>query len=167
MQPQQVAEQLISIGAAGLNFEDSDHHGGAVLVDAEMQAERLSAIKEAASREGVALVLNARVDVFLHRAGSPEEQLAEGLRRARLYRQAGADCIYPILLSEEAMIGELVAAAGVVNVNVRRGGPLSLARAGALGVRRVSYATSIFREVMTEAERIAGQIREEAGYLTA
>jgi 2-methylisocitrate lyase-like PEP mutase family enzyme len=161
MEPQQVAEQLISIGAAGLNFEDSDHHGGAVLVDAEMQAERLSAIREAANREGAAIVLNARVDVFLHRAGSPEEQLAEGLRRARLYRQAGADCVYPILLGDEAMIRELVAAVGVVNVNVRRGGPLSLARAAALGVRRVSYATSIFREVMAGVERIAGQIREE------
>jgi 2-methylisocitrate lyase-like PEP mutase family enzyme len=162
MKPQQVAEQLISIGAAGLNFEDSDHHGGETLVDAETQAEKLSAIKEAANREGVPLVLNARVDVFLHRAGSPEEQLEEGLRRGRLYRQAGADCIYPILLSDEAMIGELVSAAGAVNVNVRRGGPLSLARAAALGVRRVSYATSIFREVMAEAERIAGEIREEA-----
>jgi 2-methylisocitrate lyase-like PEP mutase family enzyme len=162
MQPQQVAERLISIGAAGLNFEDSDHHGSETLVDAERQAEKLSAIKEAANREGVPLVLNARVDVFLHRVGSPEQQLAEGLRRARLYRQAGADCIYPILLSDEAMIAELVSAVGVVNVNVRREGPLSLARAAALDVRRVSYATSIFREVMAEAERIAGRIREEA-----
>jgi 2-methylisocitrate lyase-like PEP mutase family enzyme len=155
--PEQVAERLISIGAAGLNFEDSDHHGGETLVDAERQAEKLSAIKEAANRAGVPLVLNARVDVFLHRAGSPEEQLAEGLRRARLYRQAGADCIYPILLSDEAMIAELVSAVGVVNVNVRREGPLSLARAAALDVRRVSYATSIFREVMAEA----GKDRQE------
>jgi 2-methylisocitrate lyase-like PEP mutase family enzyme len=162
MQPHQVAEQLISIGAAGLNFEDSDHHGGETLVDAQRQAEKLSAIKEAANREGVPLVLNARVDVFLHRAGSPEEQLAEGLRRARLYRQAGADCIYPIILSDEAMIAELVSAVGVVNVIVRRGGPFSLARAAALGVRRVSYATSLFREVMAEAARIAGAIRGEA-----
>jgi 2-methylisocitrate lyase-like PEP mutase family enzyme len=162
MKPQQVATQLISIGAAGLNFEDSDHHGGETLVDAQRQAEKLVAIKEAANREGVPLVLNARVDVFIHRTGTPEEQLVEGLRRARLYRQAGADCIYPILLSDETMITELVAAVGVVNVNVRRGGPLPLARAGAMGVRRVSYATSIFREAMAAAESIAGQIREEA-----
>jgi 2-methylisocitrate lyase-like PEP mutase family enzyme len=162
MPPQQVAEQLISIGAAGLNFEDSDHYGSETLVDAHLQAEKLSAIKEAANRAGVPLVLNGRVDVFLHRVGSAEEQLAEGLRRARLYRQAGADCIYPILLSDEVMIEELVSAVGVVNVNVRRGGPLSLAQAAALGVQRVSYATSIFREVMAEAERIAGTIRDEA-----
>jgi 2-methylisocitrate lyase-like PEP mutase family enzyme len=123
----------------------------------------LSAIKEAANREGVPLMLNARVDVFIHRTGTPEEQLAEGLRRAQLYRQAGADCIYPILLSDEAMIRELVTAAGVVNVNVRRDGPLSLARSAALGVRRVSYATSIFREAMAGVESIAGKIREEAG----
>jgi 2-methylisocitrate lyase-like PEP mutase family enzyme len=155
----EVAHALIASGAAGCNLEDSDHQRGSGLVDAERQAEHLAAIKTALRNEGADLVLNARVDVFIQRIGTPEEQLAEGLRRARLYREAGADCIYPILLSDEAMIAEFVRAVDVVNVNIRRGGPLSIDRAAALGVRRVSYATSIFRETMAFVDDVAADVR--------
>ena len=107
------------------------------------------------------MVVNARVDVFIQRLGSPEEQLEEGLRRAVLYRQAGADCIYPIILSDEAMIAKFVEAVEVVNVNVRPGGGISLAKAASLGVKRVSYATSIFRESLSHVEGLARDILEE------
>ena len=154
LEPAEIIEGLIGVGAAGLNLEDSDHRAGS-LVDAGRQAERLAAVKTAADAAEVNLVLNARVDVFLRRAGTGEEQLAEGLRRARLYRQAGADCIYPITLSDGTMLSAFVEAVGVINANLRRDGPLSLAAASALGVRRVSYATSIFREAMATVERLA------------
>lgn len=157
----EIVRRLIAIGAAGMNLEDSDHHGGSVLVDAQGQAERLAAVKAAARAAGEDLFLNARVDVFLHKLGTDEEQLAEGLRRARLYRDAGADCIYPIMLADEGMISELVEAVGVINVNLRRGGPLSLERAATLGVRRVTYASSLFRETIAGLEGIARELRAE------
>ena len=156
----EVVHRLVAVGAAGFNFEDSDHVGGG-LVDAERQAERIAALKTACSEAGVPLVVNARVDVFIQRLGSPEEQLEEGLRRAVLYRQAGADCIYPIILSDEAMIAKFVEAVEVVNVNVRPGGAISLAKAASLGVKRVSYATSIFRESLSHVEHLARDILEE------
>lgn len=131
------------------------------MVPAESQAERLAAVKSAARALGVDLVLNARVDVFIHRLGSPVEQLAEGVRRALLYREAGADCIYPIILSDPDMLAKLVAAAGVVNATVRRGGPLSLAAAASAGVRRATYATSLFRETLTMLEGTASEIQTE------
>lgn len=159
--PREIAQRLITAGAAGMNLEDSEHHGDARLVEAEAHAERLAAVKAAARSEGVDLVLNARVDVFIHRQGTAEEQLAEAIRRARLYREARADCVYPIVLGDPAMIAALVEAAGVVNVNLRRGGPLTLAQAAALGVRRVTYGTSLFRETMTALERIAAEVRTE------
>lgn len=155
----EIARALIASGAAGCNLEDSDLQGGSGLVDAERQAEHLASVKAALRAEGADLVLNARVDVFIQRIGTPEEQLTDGLRRARLYREAGADCIYPILLSDEAMITEFVRAVDVVNLNIRRGGSLSIERAAALGVRRLTYATSIFREMMTFVEGVAGDIR--------
>ena len=164
--PREVAERLSEAGAAGMNLEDTDHRNGG-LVNAEQQAERLAAVKSAARAAGVDLVLNARVDVFIQRAGTPEQQLAEALRRARLYREAGADCIYPILLSDEAMISELVRAAGVVNLNLRRGGALSLDRAASLGVRRVSYATSLFRDTMGALEGFVQEVQAEAPAIQA
>lgn len=161
LQAHEIAERLIAIGAAGLNLEDSTHTGDARLVAAEGQAEKLAALKAAARAAGADLFLNARTDVFIHRLGTPEEQLSEGLRRARLYHQVGADCIYPILLQDEAMLSAFVAAVGTININVRRGGPLSLARARELGIRRVSYATSIFREAMATVAQIAGEVQTE------
>jgi 2-methylisocitrate lyase-like PEP mutase family enzyme len=160
LSPAEIARRLIDIGAVGLNLEDTDHHGN-TLVPAEAQAERLAAVKAAARTLGVDLFLNARVDVFIRREGSMEAQLAEGLRRARLYRAAGADCIYPILLSDPAAIRALVAETEVINVTLRRGGPLSVAAAAEAGARRATYATSIFRETMTALDQIAADIRAQ------
>jgi|SRR5579883_891257 len=157
--PAEIAERAIAASAAGCNLEDTDHHGGGGLVNAEQHAERLAAFKAAARSRGVDLVLNARVDVFIQRRGTLEEQLAEGIRRGKLYRAAGADCLYPILLSDEPTIAKFVEAVGCpVNINVRRGAA-PLARLAALGVRRVSYATSLYREVATMVEGMAADLQ--------
>lgn len=163
LDPAAIVARLLAAGAAGMNLEDSDHHGDRRLIAADRHADRLAAVKAAALAAGVDLFLNARVDVFVRKLGSPEEQLAEGLRRARLYREAGADCIYPILLTDESMIAAFVEAVGTININVRRGGPLSLARLAALGVRRVTYATSLFREATTWLDDIAQEIMAGSG----
>jgi 2-methylisocitrate lyase-like PEP mutase family enzyme len=164
--PREVVERLIAAGAAGFNIEDSDHHGEAPLVDAALQAERIAGFKAAARAAGVDLVINARVDVFINRVGTPEEQAQEGLRRARLYREAGADCIYPILLADEAVISQFVEAVGAINLNLRPDGAISLQKAAQLGVRRVSYATSLFRETMAHLDRLAAGIHEELSSLS-
>jgi len=157
--PEEIARRVIDVGAVGLNLEDTDHQAGA-LRDAEAQAERLAAVKAAARSLGVDLFLNARVDVFIRREGDMAAQIAEGTRRARLYREAGADCIYPIALSDPEALRAMVAASGVVNVTLRRGGPLSIAAAREAGALRATYATSLFRETMTALEAIAADIRE-------
>jgi len=167
LQASEIVARLIDAGAAGFNFEDSDHAAGSGLLAAEAHAERIAAIKHAARAVGVDLVLNARVDVFIQRQGSFEEQTTEGLRRAALYHEAGADCIYPILLADEAVISRFVEAVGPINLNLRSNGPLSLQRAAALGVRRVSYATSLFRAAMATLEQTAAQISAEAAALSA
>jgi 2-methylisocitrate lyase-like PEP mutase family enzyme len=165
LEPEEIVRHLLAAGAAGLNFEDTDHVARG-LVDAAIQAGRIAAIREAARAAGVNLVINARVDVFIQHQGTLQEQVDEGLRRARLYREAGADCIYPILLDDETAIRQFVREVGVINVNLRRGGPLSLQRAADLGVRRVSYAVSLYRETVTSLERLAGEIYGEARALT-
>lgn len=162
LSPAEIARRLIDIGAVGLNLEDTDHYGTLGLVPAEAQAERLAAVKAEARALGVDLFLNARVDVFIRREGDVETQLAEGLQRAQLYREAGADCIYPISLSDSTAIRALVDVAQVVNVTVRRGGPIPVAAAAQAGARRVTYATSIFREAMSLVDQIAAEVRGEA-----
>lgn len=161
MSPPEVVRRLIEAGAAGFNFEDTDHTGKAAMLDANEQAERIAWLKQESLSAGVNLVVNARVDVFVHRQGTLEEQADQGLRRAALYRDAGADCIYPILLSDEAIIARFVEAVGTINVNLRLGGTLTLKRAAELGVRRVSYAGSIYREAMSRIEQVTADIKSQ------
>src|SRR5215510_633324 len=97
---EEFVDRLADAGACGANLEDSDHRAGA-LVDADRHAERIASIRAAARARGFDPVINARVDVHLHKG-----PMQEGLKRARKYFDAGADCVYPIFLSDVAAIRE-------------------------------------------------------------
>jgi 2-methylisocitrate lyase-like PEP mutase family enzyme len=73
----------------------------------------------------------------------------DGLVRARAYREAGADCVYPIFCHDEEQIAAYVEAA-VVNVHVQASAP-TVVRMGELGVARASYGGSLFREALRAA----------------
>jgi 2-methylisocitrate lyase-like PEP mutase family enzyme len=141
LSPRDLVERLLEAGAVGCNLEDTDHHGGTGLVDAGENAERLRAVRHAATEAGVEIVLNARIDV-LRREGDRRELFEEAVRCARLYLQAGADCVFPIRLADDELIGEFVRRVeGPVNV-VAAGAP-PLARLAELGVARISFAGSL------------------------
>jgi 2-methylisocitrate lyase-like PEP mutase family enzyme len=153
MEPSEVVGALRAIGAAGCNLEDSDYAAG-TLRDAGRQAEWLRGVRLAASEEGYPLVVNARVDVFLAgflAGAAPETQaelVPEAVRRANLYLEAGADCVYPIALSESGALRAFMAEVrGPVNV-IRLPQMPSLAELAELGVARVSWATLLYREAM-------------------
>jgi 2-methylisocitrate lyase-like PEP mutase family enzyme len=149
LQPRALVDGLLRAGAVGLNFEDSDHDGGG-LTDAERQAERLAAIKEVGRDSGVDVVLNARVDVFLH-----DGEVGEAVRRGRLYADAGADCVYPIGVRGRDAIRRLVGEVGApLNILAVPGG-LSLAELGELGVARVSFGSGLMRIAMDAAAQTA------------
>ena len=163
LDPADLVGRLLAAGAVGCNIEDSDHRGPAVLVEAERQAERLAAIKEGGRAAGVDLVLNARTDVYVRAVGEPADRLQEALRRGRLYRDAGADCVYPIGVAEESDISALVESLDCgVNVLLLADGP-PLPRLRELGVRRVSLGSRLFHTALGAAERAAAKLREDAG----
>lgn len=146
----EVAARLLSAGAVGCNLEDTDHSGHGVLLDADTHAAYLSDVKRAARTLGVDVVLNARVDVFLRHVGEPQERLSHALRRARLYLEAGADCIFPFGVTDAATIQALVRGInGPVNMVARPDAP-PLARLRELGVARVSFAGRMARLVLEE-----------------
>lgn len=141
--PRELVERLLEIGAVGCNLEDSDHGAGG-LIEADAHARWLAEVRAAADDAGVPIVINARVDAFLPSGGVPEgERLAEAVRRGRLYRAAGADCIYPIGVGRRSDLASLVGElAGPVNGNV--GPELDLAALRDLGVARVSYGPRFY-----------------------
>jgi 2-methylisocitrate lyase-like PEP mutase family enzyme len=151
LEPGALVDGLLGAGAVGLNFEDSDHEAGG-LTDAERHAERLGEIKQAGRDAGVDVVLNARVDVFLHDGG-----LDEAVRRGRLYAQAGADCVYPIAVRGRDAIRRLVEEVGApLNVLVMPGG-LTLVQLAELGVARASFGSGLMRTAMDAAAQQAAE----------
>lgn len=145
LEAEELVGRILEAGAVGLNLEDSDHRGQQPLAPAEVHAERLASIRRAAQQAGVQLVLNARIDVFVRQVGSDEEQLADALRRAELYREAGADCVYPIMLVDEQAIARFVRETEApVNIYLRPGAP-SLERLASLGVARITVGTALHR----------------------
>lgn len=104
----------------------------------------LAAMREAAGSLGVDLVINARTDSFLRRAGSPEAQIAATLDRGARYLAAGADCVYPIAVMDADVIRTLVEGIpGPINVGYGQQDTRSLAEFAALGVARVSFGPTL------------------------
>jgi 2-methylisocitrate lyase-like PEP mutase family enzyme len=133
-------EEVIAAGACGINLEDGLNHG-ASLRTVDEACERIDAARRAATRLALPLVINARTDVYLG-GGNDRASFDEALARCRAYLAAGADCLYPIGLSDLALISKLVTALQApVNVIGRRGAP-SLADLQAAGVARVSTAVT-------------------------
>ena len=150
----ELAGRLLDAGAAGCNFEDTDHATGQVRPVAE-QAERIAALRAAAA-DG--LVINARVDSF--RGVDPKEALDDGVARARAYLEAGADCVYPIVLWEpDALRRFMSEASGLVNV-IRHPQSPSLAALAALGVARVSWGPYLYRDAMARFEDQLASLQE-------
>ena len=148
----ELAKRVIAAGCVGLNLEDTDHaRGKGNLVAAERQAERIAAFVAAARSAGVPLVVNARVDVYLARMDD-EARVPEGIRRGRMYLEAGADCVYPITAHADADIAALVKGIGPINVMALPTAP-PLARLAELGVARVTFGSMLMRRALDEADR--------------
>ncbi|PWK82764.1 2-methylisocitrate lyase-like PEP mutase family enzyme [Lentzea atacamensis] len=142
--PDEFVARLLEAGATGCNLEDTDHRAGG-LVDAAAQADRLAGVRAAADAAGVPIVLNARIDVFLPSSGVPEQdRLDEAVRRGRLYRDAGADCVYPIGGSTCHNLTRLIAEVQAP-VNGNTTDSLDLDALRSLGVARVSYGPRFYR----------------------
>lgn len=154
------ARGAIQAGAVGLNFEDSAHKDTPDLYDAELQAERIKAIRRTGEELGVPLVINARTDVFFRTELRDDEKFRESVRRANLYVKAGADCIYVLGPTDEDVIARLVQAIPApVNMLALPDAP-PVARMAELGVKRISYGPRPMRHAMTAFRQAAERVRD-------
>lgn len=150
--PPGTAALALEAGAVGMNLEDSI---GRELQPVEQQVETIRAVRAAAP----ALVLNARVDVFLLGTGGAED----AVERGNAYLGAGADCVYPIFAARREDIEALVRGIrGPVNVLLTPKAP-SAAELAALGVARVTWGSALATAALAEATRIAAVGLEAAG----
>jgi 2-methylisocitrate lyase-like PEP mutase family enzyme len=145
--PAATAEGAIEAGAVGLNLEDG-------MGPVEEHMTRIRVVRAVAEERGVPLVINARTDVFLHGDGDVDE----AVRRGNAYLEAGADCVFPIMVEEAEAIRRLAAEIrGPINVLHRQGIP-SVAELERLGVARVSVGSGLYRAALARAAELAGAL---------
>jgi 2-methylisocitrate lyase-like PEP mutase family enzyme len=144
------AEAAIEAGAVGLNLEDG-------MGPVEEHMTRIRVVRAVAEARGVPLVINARTDVFLH-----GDDVDEAVRRGNAYLEAGADCVFPIMVAGAAAIARLTAEIrGPINVLHREGVP-PVAELERLGVARVSVGSGLYRAALAHAETLARDLLRDA-----
>ncbi|HKT21619.1 MAG TPA: isocitrate lyase/phosphoenolpyruvate mutase family protein, partial [Nitrososphaerales archaeon] len=154
---------VIDAGAVGINIEDFVH-ATKKLLPAEKQVARLRALVRLRDRGKVRFVINARTDALRFGAGDEAARLDEAIRRAEEYRDAGADCVYPMGLTDAASISRFVKALDfATNVMVRKGLP-SVPELKRLGVARVSFGPSASYAAMGLLKRASREVRESGTY---
>ena len=165
--PDAVARHVVEIaatGAVGVNLEDGAARLPGGLRPAEDAAARIRAARQAVTEAGLDLVINARIDVFLHGSGDAASRLDEAVRRGKAYLAAGADCLYPFGLIDLDIIAKLTPALGApVNIVGRAGTP-PLAALEKAGVARVSIASGATLVALSTLQRLATDLRAKGDF---
>jgi 2-methylisocitrate lyase-like PEP mutase family enzyme len=141
-------QALIENGAVGLNIEDGLAKGKD-LVGIDEQCRKIELIKQTGSRCGVAVVINARTDIFIRNVYGGEN-MKKAIERIKSYKNAGADCAYPILLTSYDEIQMLVDETATP-LNVLLVKPIGdLKKLEKLGVARVSTGPGFLKAALTK-----------------
>ncbi|WP_327329672.1 MULTISPECIES: isocitrate lyase/phosphoenolpyruvate mutase family protein [unclassified Streptomyces] len=150
--PEELVERLLEAGAVGCNLEDSVD---GVLVEPRRQADRLAEVRAAA---GNRLFVNARVDTYVHGDPAVTDVVAETIARARLYAEAGADCVYPIMAPADALPRLAAAVPVPLNALGAPDGPSATRRLGELGAARVTFGPQLQRRAAEAVRGLAARL---------
>jgi 2-methylisocitrate lyase-like PEP mutase family enzyme len=162
----ETARLVIEAGAVGMNLEDSRDDPAKPLVELSLQLEKIHAVREAALKSGVLLVLNARTDVYLAQVGAEGSRYDETVRRLVAYRDAGAECVFAPGVRDAEIIRRL-AADVQCPLNILAGpGSLPLPELEKLGVARVSLGSATIRGTLGLLQRMAEELKSSGTYGT-
>lgn len=160
-------KQIIKTGVAGINIEDTDHETGS-LNSTELQTNRIRIIRKVADELKIPLFINARTDVYLNNSKFPTPALKfeETLKRGFAYKEAGANCFYPIILKDKVDIQNLVSQLQMpVNILTIPGIP-DLKTLNEIGVARVSLGPSFLKIAINAMKKLALDLKEYEGLST-
>src|SRR5579885_1287177 len=134
------------------------------LDDIAAQIELLKTIQAVAAEMDIPLVINARTDIYLLPGGDPASKFEQAVQRGRAYREAGADCFFPIGLTDAPTIATLVkAVAAPVNILSGPHAP-SLPELADMGVARVSFGGGLMRAALGHLRRVADELLTSGTY---
>jgi 2-methylisocitrate lyase-like PEP mutase family enzyme len=166
--PEIVAETIRLAAASGVvggSIEDATGRPDQPIYDKEHAAERVRAAAEAARALPFPFTLTGRAENYLH--GRPD--LKDTIDRLRAYQEAGADVLYAPGLTSKDDIAAVVSSVNLpVNVLMGlQGVQLSLNDLSALGVRRISVGSALYRTAMGAFLRAAREMRDHGAFTFA
>jgi 2-methylisocitrate lyase-like PEP mutase family enzyme len=154
-----------AVGLVGGSIEDAAGHMEAPIYDIGLATERVAAAVEAARSLDFPFTLTARAENFLH----GRADLDDTIRRLQAYEKAGADVLFAPALPDLAAVRTVCRSLSkpVSFMVAIPGRSFSVAELAEAGVRRISFATSLYRAAMTGLADAAREIREKGtfGYL--
>ncbi|WP_186241267.1 isocitrate lyase/PEP mutase family protein [Mycobacterium simulans] len=130
---------LLSVGAVGLNIEDTVHSEGKRLRSSGEHAELVGALRSAADAAGVHVVVNARTDLFLRQDGAEADRVERAIARLTEAAAAGADVLYPVGRHEPDTLRRLATELPLPINAIALPDQDDLATFGPLGVGRISF----------------------------
>jgi 2-methylisocitrate lyase-like PEP mutase family enzyme len=152
-------------GLVGCSIEDSTGDKNRPLYEIELAAERIVAAVQAARSLPFHFTLTARAENFVR----GKTDLDETIKRLKTYEKAGADVLFAPALPDLAAIRAVCSAVSKpVNFMAGiRGKSFTMAQLVEAGVKRISFASSLYRAAMTGLIEAASEARQNGtfGYL--
>jgi 2-methylisocitrate lyase-like PEP mutase family enzyme len=166
--PKVVAETIqlaVSAGLVGGSIEDATGCPDDPIYEMQHAVERVRAAVEAARSVPCPFTLTARAENYLH--GRPD--LRDTIQRLQAFQEAGADVLYaPGLATKDDIAAVVRSVDRPVNVVMGlKGAQLSLAELSAIGVKRVSVGSALYRTALGAFLRAAREMREQGTFTFA
>ena len=158
-----IAAETILLGAeAGLVGGSIEDAIPTKIYDFELSVERVAAAVEAARSLAFPFTLTARAENYLR--GNPN--LDDTIKRLLAYEKAGADVLFAPGLPDLASVRTVCSALSKpVNFMAGiKGKTFSIAELASVGVRRVSFAGSLYRTAMTSFVAAAREVKENGTF---
>lgn len=158
-------ELAADAGVVGGSIEDATGRANDPIYEMGLATERIRAAVEAARRLPFLFTLTARAENYLQ--GRPD--LKDTIKRLQAYQDAGADVLYaPGLASSDDIASVVRSVDRPVNALMGlRGIQLSVAELAALGVKRVSVGSSLYRSALGAFLRAAREMKERGTFTFA
>lgn len=163
--PATVAETIrlaADAGAAGGSIEDAPGDKAKPLYELNHASDRIAAAVQAARSLPFPFTLTARAENFVH--GKPD--LEDTLNRLRAYEKAGADVLFAPGLPDLAAVRAVCSVVSKpVNFMVGiRGQSFTVAELVQAGVKRISFAASLYRAAMTRLVEVALEVQHSGTF---
>jgi 2-methylisocitrate lyase-like PEP mutase family enzyme len=163
--PEAAAETVRRVAEAGLvgcSIEDSTGNKDHPLYELQLAAERMAAAVQAARSMPFPFVLTARAENFVR--GKPD--LEDTIKRLQAYERAGADVLFAPALPDLAAVRAVCSSVSKpVNFMAGiRGKSFTVAQLAEAGVKRISFASSLYRAAITGLIEAASEARQNGSF---